>query len=210
MLNLIPCPYWITRVEVYDNSGSNLVAQYYSENIWSQLLYYNNERTGQIAAQQNWSASTYSSSGTTIPHVTGGVTLSPTYYIELSTLLDQLQLPVSMAASYRYRVFFASDVLSNQASNLTDNTQLSINTCQLFVVGRELNDDARSYLQKTIKEGPHRFSAYVQERQIINISSASIAAGTQLTATLTSLKAHTLICGHGFANLLLPRRALAV
>lgn len=174
-------PFWFQQIQLYLNGGSDQVCSYYPENLWATLMNKDSEQTACVAGQQNWSATTYSSTGITL-----AAGASTTYYLELDTLLNQCHLPLDLMAPPRIRCYWSSDILASNSA-LTSNALLTITNLQLMFVGEKLGERAKKAVIDAMQSGTSSYSVYIPERQILPVSSSSITAGTNGVQTLTSV-----------------------
>lgn len=189
----IPAYLWFQSIQVMINGGQVLYT-IYPENMMTDLMYLDAEKTQMVADMQNWVPGTYSSeilAPAVAPSASRptGVTLaagaSRTFYIPLSTILDQTQFPISCSTPWRFRCFFATDILAT-TSALAATTLLQVTQAQMFVIGKEYSSQAKQVLVNQIKSGVHAFSGYVSEEQTILISSGAVSANTTTNQTLSN------------------------
>lgn len=182
-VTMVPAPLFFNQVQLAPN-GSDILSPMYPENLWLSLGDIAAEQTSALASMQNWGALSYSSSSTTIA---AGDTA--TYYIDINTPFNCTDIPLNLCSPPQIRLYWSNTPIANNSA-MTTVSSVQVTDCQLFVVGEKLGDEPMRQLTAQVKSGIHAYTAYVPVRQIIAGSSSSVAAGSMINQTLTSMDGH--------------------
>ena len=176
---LVNLPFLIQQIALFAN-GSDSTANLYPESDWFlHMPSLDQEKTTALAAVQNWSPTTYTSSGNTIP-----ANGSATYWFELNCMINQSGIPVheSVSKPWRFQIYPTTNPLAS-TSAMTNVSHLNVTNFQMYINGEELSSAGLKSLKSAMKSMDHEFHCYTPQRQIL--AQGTLASGAQISSALT-------------------------
>lgn len=175
-----PAPLMINYVEIAAGSNSAVIEQVYGESLiryWADDSY---SKTVLIGSMEGFSPSTYSSSATTISASNGTLTQQ----ILIPNCLTRSKIPLSFLVNPRIRVYWSAGYIASTSNATAANIQIT--SAQLYLLGEKFAPAIKDKLLNDLRATPHSFGVYFSRRQIISISSSSMATTNSYRANLSS------------------------
>lgn len=169
---LMATPFLFNQIQVF--LGSDSIYTTYPENYWfNSLSEQSQEKTACIAAEQNWSTTTY------FPTSTIAASSSATYIVPLDLIVNQIDLPLTHCELLKLQFYMTTQPLIS-TSAMTAPASLSITDFQVYLVGEVLSNKGLKAVSDVLASAPNglTLAGYSDARQILNVASAATSSST--------------------------------